>query len=156
MTANSTARRRLAAMGLDWPPKPPTHQYLPAVRFGPLVYVSGHSPYADGAHQYHGRVGETLDLDQARAAARLAVLGCLVSLEHALGSLDNLERILKINGYVHCVPGYEPLPKVTDAASELLIDLFDAAGRHARTTVGVASLPGGVAVELELTAAARE
>jgi enamine deaminase RidA (YjgF/YER057c/UK114 family) len=155
VTASSTARRRLAEMGIAWPPVPPTHQYVPAVRFGQMVFVSGHAPYADGTHQYRGRVGETLDLDQARSAARLAVLGCLVSLESALGSLDNIERVLKVNGYVHCVPGYEPLPKVTDAASELLIELFAAAGQHARTTVGVASLPSGVAVELELLAIAR-
>lgn len=152
MTTGSTVRRRLAQLGIAWPPVPPTHQYLPAVRFGQMVFVSGHAPYADGAHQYRGRVGDTLDLEQARAAARLAVLGCLVSLERTLGDLDAVARILKLNGYVHCVPGYKPLPKVTDAASELLIELFGAIGQHARTTVGVASLPSGVAVEIELIA----
>lgn len=115
-----------------------------------MVYVSGHAPYSNAGHQYRGRLGDTLDLSDGRSAARLAVLGCLVSLELALGTLDAVDRIVKLNGYVHCVPGYEPLPKVTDAASELLIDLFEEADRHSRTTVGVASLPNGVAVELEM------
>jgi len=79
VTSDSSARRRLAELGIAWPPAPPTHQYVPAVAFGQLIFVSGHAPYADGGHQYRGRLGETLDLDQARAAARLAVLGSLVS-----------------------------------------------------------------------------
>jgi enamine deaminase RidA (YjgF/YER057c/UK114 family) len=149
-TTTSLARRRLAEMGIPWPPIPPTHQYLPAVAVNGLVYVSGHAPYAEGHHQYRGRLGETLGLPQGRAAARLAVLGCLVSLERALGTLDSVARVVKLNGYVRCVPGFEPLPKVTDGASDLLIRLFGEAGRHARTTVGVASLPAGVAVELEM------
>lgn len=155
MTATSAARQRLAELGIRWPPMPPTHQFLPAVRAGELVFVSGHAPYTDGAYQYVGRVGETFDLLAARQAARLAVLGCLVSLEQILGTLDAVERIVKVNGYVHCVQGFEPLPRITDSASELLIDLFGRAGQHARTTVGVASLPSGVAVELELVALAR-
>lgn len=150
MTTTSQARRRLSEMGISWPPVPPRHEYLPAVTVNGLVFVSGHAPYSEGGHQYRGRVGETLDLAQGRAAARLALLGCLVSLERALGTLDSVARIVKLNGYVHCVPGFEPLPKVTDGASELLIELFGEAGRHARTTVGVASLPSGVAVELEM------
>lgn len=155
MTASSAARQRLAELGMRWPPMPPTHEFLPAVRAGELVFVSGHAPYTDDAYQYVGRVGETLDLLAARQAARLAILGCLVSLEQILGTLDAVKRIVKVNGYVHCVPGFEPLPRITDGASELLIDLFGRAGRHARTTVGVASLPSGVAVELELIALAR-
>ena len=150
----SRARLRAAELGLEWPEAAPTHEFLPAIRVGELVYVSGHAPYAERAFRYRGRVGDQLDLAQAREAARLAVLGCLVSLEQETGTLDTVQRIVKINGYVHCVPGYEPLPKVTDAASELLLDLFGNAGRHARTTVGVASLPAGVAVELELVALA--
>lgn len=154
-TTTSRARRRLMEVGISWPPVPPTHEYLPTVMVNGLVYVSGHAPYSDGGHQYRGRLGETLDLPQGREAARLAVLGCLVSLERTLGTLDAVSRIVKLNGYVHCVPGFEPLPKVTDGASELLIELFGEAGRHARTTVGVASLPSGVAVELEMVVLAR-
>ncbi|MGV9386476.1 RidA family protein [Nonomuraea sp. NPDC003707] len=156
MTPGSAVRRRLTELGITLPPIPPTHEYVPVTRFGQLAFISGHAPYSDGGHQYRGRVGENLNLSDARTAARLAILGCLVSLERALGSLDEVERILKVNGYVHCVPGYEPLPKVTDAASELLIKLFGTAGRHARTTVGVASLPSGVAVEMEMIAITKD
>ncbi|MGV9386892.1 RidA family protein [Nonomuraea sp. NPDC003707] len=156
MTVSSAVRRRLTELGITLPPIPPTHEYVPVARFGQLAFISGHAPYSDGGHQYRGRVGEELDLSEGRAAARLAILGCLVSLEQALGSLDEVERILKVNGYVHCVPGYEPLPRVTNAASELLIELFGTAGRHARTTVGVASLPSGVAVEVEMIVIARD
>ncbi len=155
-TTTSRARRRLDDLGIPWPPVPPTHEYLPTVAVDGLIYVSGHAPYSDGGHQYHGRLGDTFDLDEGRSAARLAALGCLVSLERAVGTLDAVGRIVKVNGYVHCVPGYRPLPKVTDAASELLIELFGEAGRHARTTVGVASLPGGVAVELEMVVLVRQ
>jgi enamine deaminase RidA (YjgF/YER057c/UK114 family) len=137
------------------PERPPTHEYLPVSRVGDLLFVSGHAPYVDGSHRNRGRVGHTLDLHAAREAARLAVLGCLVSLEAELRTLDDVQRLVKVNGYVHCVAGFEPLPKITDGASELLIDLFGPAGRHARTTVGVASLPSGVAVELEMTILAR-
>jgi enamine deaminase RidA (YjgF/YER057c/UK114 family) len=77
-------------------------------------------------------------------------IGSLASLEHALGLLDHVRRIVKINGYVNCDPGFQDLRAITDAASSLLIQLFGENGHHARTTVGVASLPAGVAVELEL------
>lgn len=154
MGTESAIRRRVDQLGLSWPPVPPRHEYLPFVAVNGLIYVSGHSPFSDGERQFRGRIGDTLDLTAGRAAARLAVLGCLVSLEQAIGDLDALIRVVKVNGYVHCVPGYEPLPKVMEGASELLIELYGERGRHARTTVGVASLPGGVAVEIEMTVAA--
>lgn len=155
MSTDSAIRRRLAELGMRWPEPPPRHEYLPATQVGDLVFVSGHAPYLDGSHRYVGRVGDELDLASAREAARLAVLGCLVSLEQVVQTLDAVQRIVKVNGYVHCVPGFPALPRITDGASELLIELFGPSGRHARTTVGVASLPSGVAVELEVTALVR-
>ncbi|TCC37406.1 RidA family protein [Kribbella capetownensis] len=152
MSTTSEVRRRLAELGLCLPPPSHRHEYLPFVAENHLIYVAGHAPFSGGDRQYRGRVGDTLDLSDGRAAARLAVLGCLASLETAICNLDALTRIVKVNGYVHCVPGYEPLPEVMDGASELLVELFGERGRHARTTVGVASLPGGVAVEIEMVA----
>ncbi|MGW0811230.1 RidA family protein [Nonomuraea sp. NPDC002799] len=143
-----------SASGLTWPTPAPTHAFLPAIQVGELVYVSGHAPYGDGEFQYRGRVGDNLDLAAGQQAARLAVLGCLLSLEQTLGTLEAVLRIVKVNGYVHCTPGYEPLPQIIDAASRLLIAVFGTEGQHARTTIGVASLPSGVAVELEMTATA--
>lgn len=117
-----------------------------------LAFVSGHAPFDDGEFCYRGQIGREFDLSVGRRAAELATLGCLASLENSIGSLDAVRRIVKLNGYVNCEPEFDDLPRVTDAASRLLVDLFGDSGRHARTTVGVSSLPKGVAVEIELIA----
>ncbi len=96
-----------------------------------------------------------MDLDQARQAARLCILQGLASLNLALGSLDRVERILKITGFVASAPGFNQQPKVIDAASELLVEIFGEAGRHARSAVGVAELPRNVAVEIEMVVGLR-
>jgi enamine deaminase RidA (YjgF/YER057c/UK114 family) len=153
-TRHDRAVSAAAASGLTWPTPAPTHEFLPAIQVGELVYVSGHAPFGDGRFQYRGRVGDNLDLPAGQQAARLAVLGCLLSLEETLGDLEAVLRIVKVNGYVQCTPGFEPLPQITDAASRLLMDVFGTEGRHARTTIGVASLPSGVAVELDMIATA--
>jgi len=114
------------------------------------MYISGHAPFREGTFQYGGKVGREVSIDTACRAAELAVLGCLASVKADLGSLDYVKRILKLNGYVNCLPEFTELPKITDGASSLLIALFGDAGRHARTTVGVASLPFGVSVEIEM------
>jgi enamine deaminase RidA (YjgF/YER057c/UK114 family) len=117
-----------------------------------LAFVSGHVPLADGEFCDRGKIGREFYLSEGRRAAELAALGCLASLENSIGSLDAVRRIVKLNGYVNCEPEFDHLPRVTDAASKLLVDLFGDSGRHARTTVGVASLPKGVAIEIELIA----
>jgi enamine deaminase RidA (YjgF/YER057c/UK114 family) len=94
-------------------------------------------------------------LEAGQEAARLAALGCLASLESEIGSLDRLERIVILRGFVNCDPEFKDLPQVTDAASKLLIAIFGDDGRHARTTIGVASLPFGVAVEIDMVALVR-
>ena len=146
----ASVESRLHAMGLSLPAQPPTYEFLPAVTVGELAYVSGHVPFRDGEFLHRGKVGVDLDLETGRTAAQLAVLGCLASLKSALGDLDRIKRVIKVNGYVNCSPEFGDLPKITDAGSKLLIALFGDAGRHARTTVGVASLPFGVAVEIEM------
>ena len=97
-----------------------------------------------------GKVGRKLDLSAAQQAAGLALLGCLRSLHDRFETLDAVKRILKLNAYVNCVPNFHELPSVSDAASAILEEVFGENGRHARTTVGVCSLPAGVAVEIEL------
>src|ERR1700732_231550 len=148
-----SARDRLQQLGINLPDLAPTHEFLCVSLIGELAFVSGHAPFEGGSFRYCGRVGQDFDLSAGQQAAKLAVLGCLASLEKTVGSLDSIRQIVKLIGYVNCVPGFHDLPKVTDAASKLLIDLFGDSGRHARTTVGVASLPKGVAVEIELIAA---
>ena len=141
---------RLHKLGLVLPEPAPTHEFVPASIAGDLVFVSGHAPFADDEFRFRGKVGKELDLAGARQAAELAALGCLRSLQESIGTLGRVRRVLKLTGYVNCTADFCDLPQVTDAASVLLISLFHPHGKHARTTVGVNSLPLGVAVELEL------
>ncbi len=143
---------QLQRLNLTLPDLAPTHEFLRVSVVDDLAFVSGHAPFADGQFLYRGKVGCELDLVTGQRAAESAVLGCLASLHHAIGSLDAIRQIRKLNGYVNCAPDFQDLPQVTDAASRLLIAVFGDAGRHARTTVGVMSLPMGVAVEIELIA----
>lgn len=147
----SQVRARLAQLGHTLPQRAPTREFAPVARLGNVAYVSGHAPFDEGAFQFRGKLGRDFDLEAGRRAAQLAALGCLASLEAEIGDLDQVRQLVKLNGYVNCDPEFKELPQVTDAASTLLVAIFgDRAGRHARTTVGVASLPSGVAVELEM------
>ncbi|HTV72647.1 MAG TPA: RidA family protein [Candidatus Acidoferrales bacterium] len=144
-----TVYERLAALHLILPEVAPTHEFVAVNIVGDLAYISGHAPFDKGAFRYRGRIGRELDLADGVQAARLAVLGCLSSLERSIGSLDRVSQIIKLTGYVNCLEEFHDLPLVTDAASKVLLALFGGLG-HARTTVGVASLPKGVAVEIDL------
>lgn len=145
-----SAYEEMHRLHLRLPNVAPTHQFLRTNIVNDLVFISGHAPFEDGEFRYRGKIGMDLDLVAGQRAAESAVLGCLASFEREVGSLDNIRQIAKLNGYINCVESFQDLPKVTDAASDLLIELFGSSGRHARTTVGVASLPMGVAVEIEL------
>lgn len=135
---------------LRLPDLAPTHQFLRTNVVNDLVFISGHAAFEGGEFRYRGKIGLDLDLLAGQRAAETAVLGCLASFEQEVGSLDTIRQIAKLNGYVNCVEDFQDLAKVTDAASDLLVNVFGSSGRHARTTVGVASLPMGVAVEIEL------
>jgi enamine deaminase RidA (YjgF/YER057c/UK114 family) len=150
LVGDSSVEQRLRDLGFALPELAPVHKFLPVVRLEDMIYISGHAPFRDGEFKYCGKVGREFDLEMGRRAAELAVLGCLTSLKAEIGSLDSVRRIVKVNGYVNCDPGFTDLPKVTNAASSLLMALFGDAGHHARTTVGTASLPFGVAVEIEM------
>ncbi len=146
---------RLAELGIELPPVfPPAGNYLGCVIDGGLVYVSGHGPVS-GDTIVRGKVGADLTLDQGRDAARLTGLSILATLRAALGDLDRIERIVKVFGMVNVAPGFTQTPAVIDGCSELLVAVFGAAGRHARSAVGLAELPIGIAVEIELTARLR-
>ena len=141
---------RLRKSGFELPEPPPRHPFVPVAVVRDLAFVSGHAPYRDGAFCFKGKVGRKLDLSAAQQAAGLALSGCLRSLRDRFETLDAIKRILKLNAYVNCVPDFHQLPSVSDAASAILEEVFRENGRHARTTVGVCSLPAGVAVEIEL------
>jgi enamine deaminase RidA (YjgF/YER057c/UK114 family) len=141
---------RMRNAGLVLPEVAPTGQFLAVQVANGLAYVSGHAPYDNGAFLFQGKVGREFDLAQGQAAAVAATLGCLASVNARLGSLAAVSKVLKMNGYVNCTPEFTALPMVMNAASDVLIEIWGDAGHHARTTVGVSSLPMGVAVEVEL------
>lgn len=147
--------QRLEELGIVLPPVfPPSGNYVGCVIDGGLVYASGHGP-VNGDTVIRGKVGAGLTLDEGRAAARLTALSILATLRAELGDLDRVERIVKVFGMVNVAPGFDQTPAVIDGCSELLVAVFGAAGRHARSAVGMAELPMGIAVEIELIARLR-
>ncbi len=145
---------RLAELGITLPEAAtPSFSYVPVTLHNGVAYVSGQMPKVDGEVRVFGKVGREVDLETAREQARICILQGLACLRTALGSLDRVERVLKVNGFVASAPGFNAQPKVIDAASDLLVEIFGDPGRHARVAVGVAELPRNAAVEIELTVA---
>jgi enamine deaminase RidA (YjgF/YER057c/UK114 family) len=146
----TTIDQRLDELGLTVPaPFPPAGLYVPAVRVGDLVFLSGAGPLrADGSF-VTGKVGRDVDLDGACEAARLTGLQILAMLVAELGSLDQVRRVVKVFGMVNAAPGFTRTPQVIDGCSELLIEVLGDIGWGARSAIGVAELPVGIAVEIE-------
>jgi enamine deaminase RidA (YjgF/YER057c/UK114 family) len=140
---------RLRAMGLEIPARRSYGQYVGAVRTGNLVFISGAGPVGPGGI-VSGKVGADVDIPAAQEAARLCVLNCLAAVQEEAGDLEKVTRIVKLLGFVNSAPGFTEQPLVMDAASALLIELFEERGRHARSSVGVAELPMNIAVEVEM------
>lgn len=144
---------RLRSLGLAMPAaSPPPGAFSGAVRFGDTVTVSGQVPLRDGAVLMTGHLGAGISLDEGREAARWALLNALAQLSAVAGGLDRVAGFIRLAGYVAATPDFTRHGKVIDAASDLLRDLFGARGEHARVSLGVASLPRGVPVEIELSA----
>jgi enamine deaminase RidA (YjgF/YER057c/UK114 family) len=142
--------QKLVELAIELPPAvAPAFQYVPVTIHERLAFVSGQLPRQGDAF-VTGKVGGDVDVEHARQAARLCILQGLACLNHALGSLDRVDRILKVTGFVASAPNFNQQPKVIDAASELLVEIFGEAGRHARSAIGVAELPRNAAVEIEL------
>lgn len=149
------ATARLAELGIELPPvSPPVGSYVGCVVVDDLVHVGGHGPVS-GDEIVRGKVGADLDLEAARRAARLTGLSILATLEAELGDLDRIDRIVKVFGMVNTAPGFDQTPAVIDGCSDLLLEVFGERGRHTRSAVGLAELPFGIAVEIELIAALR-
>ena len=143
--------RRLAELGLELPAlRPKAGLYEGWARSGDLLFLAG-----QGADGWTGQLGVELTVEQGRAAARVCALNLLAQTRAALGSLDQVARVVKVTGFVACVPGFGAVAAVVDGASALLVELFGDRGRHARTAVGVAALPLGFAVEVEAVVEAR-
>lgn len=148
------AEQKLEALGLSLPPIPqPLANYVPLVRTGNLLFVSGHGPgVVEGGKLsfIQGKLGKDLDVDQGYDAARQVMLNILQSLKQELGDLDKVQRVVKLLGFVNCTPDFPDQPKVINGASDLLVELFGERGRHARSAVGMQQLPFGIAVEIEM------
>ena len=150
-----TPRERLAELGLELPPVvPPVAAYVPAVRTGDLVFTSGQLPVAEGRMAATGIVGGLVSAEQAKELARTCALNALAAID-ALVGLDSVVRVVKVVGFVASAPDFTGQPGVVNGASELLGDVFGDAGRHARSAVGVASLPLDAPVEVELVVEVR-
>ena len=146
--------KKLTALGLTLPPIPtPIANYVPAVRTGNLVFISGHGPVTmvDGKVSYiRGKVGRELTVEQGYEAAKIVTLNILQSLKGVIGDLDKVRRIVKLLGFVNCTEDFPDQPKVINGASDLLVELYGDRGRHARSAVGMYQLPFGIAVEIEM------
>jgi len=147
---------RLAAAGVTLPqPNAPVANYVPFVRVGDLVHISGQVS-VDPTGGIKGVVGEDVDLETAQKAARLCGLSLLAQMKAACdGDLDRVARVVKLNGFVQCGPGFFEIPKVINGCSDLMVEAFGDAGRHARSAVGVYRLPMNFAVEVDAVVAVR-
>ena len=143
--------KRLKDLGINIPNAPkPAGSYVPIVLTGKLAFVSGQIPIKDGQVVYQGKVGDTQSIDDAQEAAKLCVINGLAQIEAYCGTLDNLEKIIKISGFVNSTKDFTEHPKVINAASDLLMKIFDEKGRHSRIAIGVSSLPLNATVEIDM------
>jgi enamine deaminase RidA (YjgF/YER057c/UK114 family) len=144
--------QRLLELQLTLPPPPvPVANYVPFVADGHFVQISGIAPIEAGAYAIVGKVGRELDLVAGRRAARLCAINLFAALENACdGDLDRVRRFVMLRGFVNATEEFEDVPLVMNGASDLIVEVFGSAvGRHARTSIGCATLPGRVAVELD-------
>ena len=148
---------RLRALALTLPEAAtPSFNYVPVTLHHGVAYVAGQLPKVGGDIRVRGKAGREVNVETARGEARICILQGLACLKAALGSLDRVEQVLKVGGFVASAPGFNDQPKVLDAASDLLVEVFGDKGRHARSAIGVAELPRDAVVEIELTVAYRE
>jgi len=149
----SAIDRRLAELGIVLPtPAAPVANYVPFVRTGDLVVISGQICFGpDGkiADAHKGKVGGEVSPEAGREAARLCAVNLLAQLKAAVGDLDQVVRCVRLGGFINVVPTFAAVPQVMNGASDLMVEVFGDAGRHARSTIGVAELPADAAVEVE-------
>jgi enamine deaminase RidA (YjgF/YER057c/UK114 family) len=148
---------RLGQLGITLPEAAqPAYNYVPVTLHRGVAYVAGQMPKVDGEVRVFGKAGAEVDLATAQEQARVCILQGLACLEAALGTLERVKQVLRVNGYVASAPGFNDQPRVLDAASELLVELLGPVGRHARSAIGVAELPRNAVVEIDLTVAYRD
>ena len=144
-------KEKLSALGLALPTAAaPVAAYVPAVKSGNLVFTAGHLPVVDGKLVKEGKVGSDVSAEDAKELAQICALNALAAIS-LVADLDQIERVVRVGGFVNCAPGFTAIPGVINGASEFLIKIFgDVNGKHARTAVGVAELPLNAPVEVEV------
>lgn len=136
-------------ISLPSPPKP-AGAYIPVVVSNHMAYVSGQIPIENGKVTFKGKVPSVQSLEQAQKAAKICIINALSQLKSELGSLDKISKIIRVSGFVNSEPDFTEQPKVINAASDLLFEIFGEKGQHSRIAVGVASLPLGATVEIDM------
>lgn len=145
-----TTDQRFAELGIKLPAAPsPAGNYVPALKVGNLLYLSGAICLVDGAMTHTGKVGETRDLNYARAAARVCALNLLAVAQKELGDLDRVRQVVQLNGFVNAIPGFADSPQVLNGASDTLVEILGDRGRHTRAAVAVTGLPKDSTVEIQ-------
>ncbi|WP_353719080.1 RidA family protein [Dyadobacter sp. 676] len=150
-TGRPDVEKKLAGLGITLPKLNPSKgNLLRAVRVGNLVYLSGHGPDKPGGGQILGKVGDDLTVEQGKEAAKLCGIALLASLKHEIGDLNKVKRIVKVLGLVNSTPTLTQQPQVINGFTDFMVEVFGESGKHARSAIGVASLPSGIAVEIEM------
>ena len=145
------AEAKLKELGINLPEQSrPVANYVAAVKVGNLLFVSGHGPVDDGKIKVKGKLGRDLTVEEGYQVARTVCMNCLASMRTELGSLDRVKRFVKLLGMVNCTEDFAEQPKVINGCSDLLVELFGEAGKHARSAVGMQALPFGIPVEIEM------
>jgi enamine deaminase RidA (YjgF/YER057c/UK114 family) len=144
-------KEKISSLGLSLPTAAaPVAAYVPAVKSGNLVFTAGQLPVVDGKLPKEGKVGRDVSAEEAKELAQICALNALAAIS-LVADLDQIERVVRVGGFVNCVPGFTAIPGVINGASEFLIKIFgDVNGKHARTAVGVAELPLNAPVEVEV------
>ena len=142
---------KIKELGLKLPsPAAPVANYVPAVRTGNLVFLSGHGPLGEDGNLITGKLGSDLSVEEGYKAAKHTAIGLLGSLKGIIGDLDKVRRVVKLLGMVNCEPTFKDHPKVINGASDLLVEIFGDQAKHARSAVGMNGLPFNMAVEIEM------
>ena len=153
----SEIEQRLSRMGHTLPAAPaPVGYYVPVLRVGNLVITSGQLPFVGKELAFHGKVGGTLSIEDGQHAARLCVLNALAQIKACVGSLEQVTRIARLEGYVQSAPGFHQQPLVLNAASEILAEAFGEAGKHSRVALGIHEMPLDAPVQLAIWAEVRD
>ncbi len=148
---------KLSALGIDLPTlATPAANYVHAVRSGNLVFLAGKGPTRADGSRVTGRLGDSLTVEEGYAAARLVGIQQLAALKATLGDLNKVTRVVKVHGMVNATPDFTEHSKVINGFSDLMVEVFGERGKHARAAVGMASLPGGIAVEVEVVVEVKE